>query len=735
VSTRPAIFFLVGAALVALALHGCGDDTHRTVVLLEIGGAGAPRYGEAPLPSEAWRRADGSMAPLEGLETAVPRDADFLAAHVARLDGAGMRPLVEFPLSGPLDPDTVPAHTSATGDAAVVIDVDPASPERGRVIPYEWRYDDEALVVRGAVVPGHVLRPGTLYAAILSTDVRDADGQPLAIAPALRVLLRGNAPAPWATTAAALGQVTADPIWQGGERIAGAAVFRTQRATRTLLAARDALDDPTQVAPAELTFPDPSLVFRGARLDDLMGDATRFDDGPRAGEERWGFSNPTGMAHDHVGVIATGRLSTTRFRRAEMDGDGPDSMTFELDPDTGAPLVQSIDSIPVTFVLPAAQPPTTAGYPVAIFGHGLGASRAAVVSFAEPLTRAGYAVVCVDFDQHGSRFDDIDRVNNLSRDLSDFTGVPDMPDGFGDRVGLTTTFATLGGLRNLSAARDAIQQNVLDLSQLVLFLRRGGHDLGALAGAYGGKTPSLDASSIAYLGESFGTIAGGVLAALEPEVDLFVLDVPGAAVIDLAIAGSPEMSSLLLPLLEVLYGVEGPIDRFHPLVALVQSLVDAVDPITWAPFVLREPLSIGDRQIGPRHLVALEVVGDEVIPNQATEAWAAVVGLEVLAPHMDLPDGMREVASPAAGNIGGRTGVLVHYAPATHGANWTSEWGQLRYQPDWPYDGEDRFPLRAEPLWIPNPIYQTLDQVVEILDTHRAGGAPVVRSTQTPSPP
>ena len=76
--------------------------------------------------------------------------------------------------------------------------------------------------------------------------------------------------------------------------------------------------------------------------------------------------------------------------------------------------------------------------------------------------------------------------------------------------------------------------------------------------------------------------------------------------------------------------------------------------MSWAPFVLRERLTVAGRPVGPRHLVALEVVGDEVIPNQATEAWARVVGLEVLAPHMEVPEGIAEVASGAPADAGGQ---------------------------------------------------------------------------------
>jgi hypothetical protein len=41
----------------------------------------------------------------------------------------------------------------------------------------------------------------------------------------------------------------------------------------------------------------------------------------------------------------------------------------------------------------AAAPPPAAGYPVVLYGHGLGAGRDQLLSFAEPLTAAGYALV------------------------------------------------------------------------------------------------------------------------------------------------------------------------------------------------------------------------------------------------------------------------------------------------------------------------------------------------------
>jgi hypothetical protein len=60
--------------------------------------------------------------------------------------------------------------------------------------------------------------------------------------------------------------------------------------------------------------------------------------------------------------------------------------------------------------------------------------------------------------------------------------------------------------------------------------------------------------------------------------------------------------------------------------------------------------------------------------------------------------------------------------------------GAVRFEAGWPHEGAEKYPERPEPVVIANPIYETLEQVVEILDTHRLEGVPVVRSTQAPAP-
>jgi hypothetical protein len=131
--------------------------------------------------------------------------------------------------------------------------------------------------------------------------------------------------------------------------------------------------------------------------------------------------------------------------------------------------------------------------------------------------------------------------------------------------------------------------------------------------------------------------------------------------------------------------------------------------------------------------VAIEVIGDQVLSNAGTEALAIALGLDVLEPHLEAPVGLRSVSAPAAANLDGQTAVLVQYAPATHGANWSAERGTLRFAPGFPVDGDEPFPRLPQPITIANPIYETLDQVFEILATHRRGESPRVKLTKPPT--
>jgi hypothetical protein len=165
---------------------------------------------------------------------------------------------------------------------------------------------------------------------------------------------------------------------------------------------------------------------------------------------------------------------------------------------------------------------------------------------------------------------------------------------------------------------------------------------------------------------------------------------------------------------------------------MLSAIFDGADSLTYARHTLRDRLTVQGSILGPRHVVCLEVMNDEVVPNIATEALARAYGLHVLQPNLIVPPGIQQVVSPAAANVATQTAVLVQYEPATHSANWGAERGEIDYLPGFPHDGDDPFPKLPSPIFVDEPLYETHEQVAEILATYFAGMAPRVVSTKPP---
>ncbi len=701
-----------GVALCALAVAACEPIT-ATALFPAPGDA--PTYGKGPFPSDIFLDDAGRIGPIEDLSLVGPLEHEALQAQLSLLDGFGTRPVVELFFDAPVDAGTVPAHTAADTDALFVMNVDPASPAVGRVTPMDWRVRDGARAIAGAVPRGVVLETGTRYAAFLTTQVRGVDGR--LGGSAGFDLLRSAAPEALPDN---LKSTRAALDFLGRSDVVAVAAFTTAHARRGLLRARaeiQALPAPT------VTFDDASVIFAGPeRLRALLGVPVRDDDG----EARLGWSWPSGLAHDHVAAVGTGTLHGVTFRREEKDGDAgklPDSGTWAVD-DDGAPVVDRAATFPITFAVPVGAMPAS-GWPVAFFGHGLGGSRAQMLAFIDTLAREGFVTVAIDADGHGSRHTDVDEHNNAGARLGDaFLGVQDMKDGFGDVEGTGTALDVFHGFVNLSAMRDQMRESVIDLSQVVRLLESD-PDLSALV-----PGTRVDGSRIAYLGESFGGVLGALFCAEEPDVHMFYLDVPGGGVLEYAGPNSPVLSAFYKLFIPSAWGVDRPLDRFDSLIGLGAAIFDGADPLTYAPHVLRDRPRVGETPLGPRSVVLGEVVGDEVLPNSATNALARALGIPLLAPAFGALPGIPVEAGPLAGNVDGQTAALVQFAPANHGDNWSKEAGARKYAPF----GEDDLDFQLLPATIPvaNPVRAIHEQVRGMLAGVRDEETPVLVSTVRP---
>ena len=282
-----------------------------------------------------------------------------------------------------------------------------------------------------------------------------------------------------------------------------------------------------------------------------------------------------------------------------------------------APAETSIQTIPVLMTVPNAnsgQVVPAAGWPVAIFVHGITNDRTFMLAVADVMAGAGFAVIAIDQVMHGIT----DETNGLSAAMSPFPNVVERhfgldlvnnvsgepgPDGQVDSSG--THFFSPAQLLN---TRDNLRQSVADL--LVLSA--------SLANV---AVVPLDASRQALIGHSLGGTTATTFAAFSNNLSSVTLAMPAAGLVETIIA-SPAFSGPILAGLSAAGLTPGTPD-FESFVIAAQTVIDAADPINFAARAAAT---------NPIHII--EVIGDQVVPN--TVEGASLAGTEELIDVMGL---------------------------------------------------------------------------------------------------
>ena len=283
------------------------------------------------------------------------------------------------------------------------------------------------------------------------------------------------------------------------------------------------------------------------------------------------------------------------------------------------PIATSIQPIPVLMSVPnvnSGQTEPAAGWPVAIFVHGITRNRGDMLAIADSMAAAGYAVIAIDQPMHGitdenngfrttiERTFDIDLVNNA-------TGAPG-PDGLIDSSG-THFFSPA----QLLTARDNIRQSVADL--LVLSV--------SIANIEG---VSIDASRKALIGYSLGGTAAATFAAFDDTLSSVTLAKPAAGLVQMLLASPAFNGPLLAGLADA--GLIPGTPEFSQFVVSAQTVTDSADPINF-----------GAQAAALHQIHMIEVVGDEaagIPPDQTvlnTVDGAPFSGSTPLARVMGLP--------------------------------------------------------------------------------------------------
>jgi pimeloyl-ACP methyl ester carboxylesterase len=622
------------------------------------------------------------------------------------LDGFSALAPVFFQIAGDLDATSLPSTPadSVREDSSVfLVDADSASPTayRGRVpVQLDWQPTLGQLAVRPH--DGYPLVSGRRYAAVVTTRVRDAEG--IAIGPDPRfVAIRDASTRPadpleaeaWDHYTPVLASLASNGTPR--EEVVALAVFTVQDV------ATDVRDARTIVWEGDAPVPSlDAVIAAGPELDALLGVPER------AGS---GVDVPGGVAHGNLGWVVQGHFESPNFLSETPSVHGP----FERDAE-GRLVVKRADSVPFTLAIPAGGGENV---PLVVFQHGLGGERSDMFALADALAAAGWATLSIDIPFHGMRapMPEVDRSHRF--------GSTEGSDGFGDLTGMQVYVEYLGVFDDRGElpsfhplyVRDVLRQSVVDLFGAVRLAREG--DWSALRSA-GPSAFAVSDSPIAFVGVSLGGIVGTVFVATEPEVGVAALEVTGGDLSRL-VEGSAAFADTFMPLLLPRLGVDPfAIEpavypaSFHPELALYQTVLDGGDSMAYASI-------LADRSVDVLFQMAAD---DEVVPNRSTEGLARAARAQILGadPRYTEIERVEGSVSDNAEVSGGRvTRALTRFEPATHGLVYRrSDEHSFAHPPEPPFEP-------AGPTPVTNPVDEAIAQILFFFESHRSGGAAVVR--------
>jgi predicted esterase len=606
-----------GALLVCVA---CGDQIEHVVTpdsgvvepfpvhaIFEVPREGEPPptgfYG-LPFPNDVRVGADGEIDLSDH-----PKPNDLIALYLdtvqAQQRGFGLSSAGYLLFDGPIDASSLPwtPGGSRLPQAAVyLVDIDPDSPEYGRQVPTVARFSTqpgEAIAANWLSVlpyPGFVLRETTTYALVATRRLTTRFGD--AVEPAVEFQVIGAADVP-EDPALARAQSIYAPLWAwldlpgGDERadVVSAAVFTTQDATSLLARVRE-------VIYRDLPVPRPKEVYQRAVVAGFAWIDGTFD-GPN-------------------------------FQK----GDSPylkpeDGGAFEIDAESGEPVLQSIDELRFSLTVPLGPMPE-AGWPVVLYAHGTGGDYHSFVydGTASRLAEKGMAVLSMDQVLHGARN------RTVSPDLAFFN------------------------LQNPLAVRDNALQGALDDFQLLRLARNFDVQIRTTEGRH----IKLDRDQITFFGHSQGSLTGIPFVAHEPLVKGAVFSGAGGL---LYLSLLHKTKPLDIAGIVGLVLRDDPLDQFNPFLALMQMYLDRADSASYGRLLISEPLD-GT----PQNVFLSEGITDRYTPVPSIEALATAMRIApvgpVLRPVVGLQlAGIDVIEAPVSGNVDGTvTAGLLQYQEA-----------------------------------------------------------------------
>lgn len=605
----------------------------RALFVVPRAGASTPFF-DLPWPTDL-RRTPAGTPDLSGFPN--PRGVELLDEYIAAIEGAqrgfATNGAVYLRFSRAIDEGTLPASLAesvSAGASVFFLDVDPDSPDVGARHPAVVTFEDR----RTIFWPGHciALRPphgvplegGRTYAAVVTTAVTQATGEPFARDDDFAALMDGTGDAAVGDARVAY-RPAIDAVVAAGvaeDEILSLAVFTTQDPTAIGFALRDYVDAAPPPAPIAGSLEPGSGAMGVLEVVGRYGPVPIFQDGVVPYETTGG--------------------------------------AIDLDA-TGAPVVHGTYEARVSITVPQATTMPAEGFPVVLYSHGTGGNYRSFIAdgTATRLGAEGYAVMGIDQIHHGARNPRAD----LSPEILFFNiGNPD-----------AVRYNTLeSAIDIVSQARFAATVTIpstalmvpggpvhFDPDRIYFF----GHSQGGLVGPL-------------FLGLDDG-VRGGVVSAggailayalLEKVQPLSIPEVVRAA---LELPGGSAMTA---------FAAEG-FDFEHPVITLLQGWIEPSEPSNYGRLAFDRPRA----GYAPKSILSTEGLMDEYVSPPSIEALAVSMRVPLLEPvsrAIPVYDflGIATMGPEVTGNVAGgmATAGLLQYPDQGHFAVFRDDVARAR---------------------------------------------------------
>ncbi|MBN2896233.1 MAG: hypothetical protein JXK05_10140 [Campylobacterales bacterium] len=607
--------FLLSASAVLLLLSGCNDDID-TVSSNEQPGAFTvmdSSGGNIPYPNDLMfaGSTDGTLnipvAP--GASDAVVKEA------LNALDGFSTTSPITIGTTAPLESASLAAHVrlfKAQSAALPQTNQIPAVLSITDELEFGVDFAAFASENRIAIMPYRPLEPDTTYVVALTRGIANAEGQPLE-SDAATLMINGTQPLyDFATQTALVSHPSAQSLeaLRQLNQLRNAALM-TQEGI-TCKADTRGVSCPDILISWNFTTQSIGKVAKAFAAHNPDGNLTVVSSGLNTSI----LSPLFGKADIYVGTLSG--LPYYLGTQSSEDPMAPLLRSFEFNASSALPQQRSTQSIPVLLSLPNANSGVSmpaAGWPVAIFQHGITQDRTNLLAIADALAAAGYAGIAIDLPLHGVT----DAASPFKTAMERTFDLDLDQDGAIDSSG-----AYYMNLANLGVARDNVRQSTSDLITLY----------NALDTLEGGP---IDHERVAFLGHSLGTIAAFGFLDTNLTLESVTLAMPGGGIAQL-LSHSPAFGQEIRDALAAA-GIEPDSAAYESFLLAAQTVLDDADPLNYAA------------SVAPKHTVfALEAVGDgtqgsgdQTIPNNIIPQ-APLSGTDPLLHLL----GMRDINASAA---------------------------------------------------------------------------------------